>query len=84
MSAFHGLQGSYSPTEILILESVFEETCCELGMDPNLLDGDAGRGARALIMALIDATQFDEFNHHQLKTNALLALKAAGKGTKAT
>lgn len=74
MSAFRGLHGSYTAAEISILETVYADACRELGMDPDRLDGEDGDGARALVMALIDATQFDEFDHQVLKARALSAL----------
>jgi hypothetical protein len=74
ISAFRGLQGSYSAAEISILEAVYEEICRELGVDPNQLDGEYGGEARALVIALIDATQFDEFDPKTLKARALSAL----------
>lgn len=73
MSPFRNLPDSYRPSQLAVLQMVYEEACFDLKIDPARTEGDEGRPARVLAAAVIDATKSGEWDPSFLKLHAILA-----------
>jgi hypothetical protein len=71
MSQFKGQRGTYDSADLELLQSVYEEACLKIGIDPKNVDEDEENGAHAVMLAVLDAAQSGERDPQILKVRAL-------------
>jgi hypothetical protein len=71
MSPIKSLRAVFDTADLELLQTVYEEACLKIGIDPKNVDEDEENGAHAVMLAVLDAAESGERDPQILKVRAL-------------